>query len=110
MDTTILRPFSTGFLSQFVFAPQTLPFTNKEVLSLDRELSEYEQVFLNPDIEKNLISKNELLASFAISKAEDSQLTLKEAEDVYNLVLSDPHYDFIGEKIKAKKKLAQKDH
>ena len=79
MNTTILHPFSKGFLSQFVWTPQTQPFTNEEILLLDRELSEYEQVFLNPDIERNLISKNELLASFAISKAEDSRLTLKEA-------------------------------
>ncbi len=110
MNTTIIKPFSTGFLSQFVWAPQTLPFTNEEIKSLDRELSEYEQVFLNPDIERNLISKNELLASFAISKTENSQLTLKEAQDVYDLILSDPGYDFAGKKLKAGKKLIQKDH
>lgn len=79
-------------------------------MSLDKDLSVYEQVFLNPDIEKNLISKNELLASFAISKAEDSQLTLAEAQDVYNLILSDPTYDFIREKLKNREKLAQKDY
>lgn len=110
MNTTILRPFSGKFLSQFVWAPQTLPFTNEEVESLDRELSEYEQVFLNPDIEKNLISKNELLASFAISKAENSQLTLREAQDVYSLIISYPNYDFVGKKLKDKKKLTQKDY
>lgn len=110
MNTTILKPFSIGFLSQFVWAPQTLPFTNEEVESLDRELSEYEQVFLNPDIEKNLISKNELLASFAISKAENSQLTLKEAQDVYDLITSDPNYDFVAKLLKDKKELTQKDH
>ncbi len=109
MNTMILRPFSKGFLSQFVWTPQTLAFTNEEILSLDRELSEYEQVFLNPDIEKNLISKNELLASFAISKAEDSHLTLQEAQDVYNLLLADPDYDFVGKQLKAKVKLTQKD-
>jgi len=110
MNTTILRPFSGQFLSQFVWTPQTLPFTNEEILSLDRELLEYEQVFLNPDVEKNLISKNELLASFAISKAEASELTLQEAQDVYSLIISDPDYDFVGKKIKTKKKLTQKDH
>ncbi len=110
MNTTILRPFSGQFLSQFVWAPQTLPFTNKEILSLDKDLSEYEQVFLNPDVEKNLISKNELLASFAISKAEASELTLQEAQDVYSLIVSDPDYNFVGKKLKDKKKLTQKDH
>lgn len=110
VDPTILKPFSQPFISEFVWTPQTLPFTNGEIISLDKELSIYEQVFLNPDIEKNLISKNELLASFAISKAEDSTLTLQEAQDVYNLILSDPNYNFIREKLKAKDKLTHKDY
>lgn len=110
VNTTILRPFSTPFISDFVWIPQTLPFTDKEIISLDQELSRYEQVFLNPEVEKNLISKNELLASFAISKAENSKLTLKEAQDVYSLILSDPGYDFIHEKLKNKKNLTSKDH
>ena len=110
VNTTILKPFSQPFISDFVWTPQTLPFTSEEIILFDKELSVYEQVFLNPDIEKNLISKNELLASFAISKAEDSQLTLQEARDVYNLVLSDPNYDFIRERLKAKEKLTNKDY
>lgn len=110
VDITILKPFSGTFISDFVWTPQTLPFTSEEIMAFDRDLSVYEQVFLNPDIEKNLISKNELLASFAISKAEDSQLTLQEAQDVYNLILSDPNYDFIREKLKLKKKLTNKDY
>lgn len=109
VNATILKPFSRAFISNFVWTPQTLPFTNEEIMSLDKELSIYEQVFLNPDIEKNLISKNELLSSFAISKAEDSKLTLSEAQDVYNLILSDPNHDFIREKIKIKEKLTHKD-
>lgn len=110
MDTTIINPFSGTFLSQFVWAPVTAPFTNEEILSFDRELSTYERVSLNPDIEKNLITKNELMASFAISKAENSNLTLQEAHDVYDLIIADPNYDFIGKKLKGKKKLNQKDH
>lgn len=110
VDTTILKPFSQPFISDFIWTPQTLPFTSEEIISLDKDLSVYEQIFLNPDIEKNLISKNELLASFAISKAEDSQLTLQEAQDVYNFILSDPNYDFIHEKLKLKKKLTNKDY
>ena len=110
INTSIQKPFSEPFLSEFVLAPETLPFTDKEIAGFDKELTEYEQVFLNPDIEKNLISKNELLASFAISKAENSQLTLKEAQDVYAMMISNPAYDFIGEKLRASKKLTQKDH
>lgn len=110
INTTILRPFPFGFLSEFVWTPQMLPFTSDEIMTLDKDLSVYEQVFLNPDIEKSLISKNELLASFAISKAEDSQLTLAKAQNVYNLILSDPNYDFIREKLKNQEKLTQKDY
>jgi Fic family protein len=109
-QTHIIKPFSHPFLSQFLFVPELLPFRDEEIISLDKDLSTYEQVFLNPEVERSLMTKNELLASFAISKAEDSQLTMKEAQDVYSLVLSDPTYDFVGKKLKAKIKLTQKDH
>lgn len=104
------RPFSHPFLSQFVFTPKLLPFTDKEIWKVDKELEEYEQIFLNPDIEKNLISRNELLASFAISKAENSSLTLQEAQDVYDVILSNKEHTFISDKIKAKQKLTRKDY
>ena len=107
---TIKNLFKTPFLSSFVIIPEILPFKDQEIIQYDHELSRFEQVFLNPDIEKNLISKNELLASFAISKAELSTLTLKEAQDVYNLVITNPDYDFISLKIKNNKKLTQKDY
>lgn len=111
METLIIKnPFKTGFLSSFVMAPNALPFTDKEIIYYDHELSRFEQVFLNPEIEKNLISKNELLASFAISKAELSSLTLPEAQEVYNLIISNSDYDFIGDKLKKGKKLTQKDY
>lgn len=104
------RPFKHPFLSEFTLTPAALPFSDREIVSLDRELSEYEQMFLDPDIERTLITKNELMASFAISKAENSLLTLEEAGDVYDLILNDSGYDFVGEKLKFKKKLNQKDH
>ncbi len=109
-ETPIIKPFTHPFLAQFLLVPEILPFRDEEIVSLDRDLSKYEQVFLNPEVERSLITKNELLASFAISKAENSQLTLKEAQDVYALLLSDPTYDFVGKKLKAKIKLNQKDH
>lgn len=109
-NSTTVKPFSGSFLSLFIYTPGLLPFKNNEIISLDQELSDYEQVFLNPDIEKNLISKNELLASFAISKAEGSLLTLAEAQDVYDLILSDPNYDFVLRKLKSKDKLLQRDY
>lgn len=103
------KPFISLFLSQFVFTPTLLPFTDDEIVKIDQELTTYEQVFLNPDIERNLISRNELLASFAISKAENSSLTLQEAQDVYDVILAQEEYTFISDKLKTKQKLTQKD-
>lgn len=110
MNKVTQKPFSQPFLFRFVFTPSLLPFTDKDILKIDKQLEEYEQIFLNPDIEKNLISRNELLASFAISKAENSSLTLQEAQDVYKVILSNSEYTFLSDKIKAKKKLTRKDY
>ncbi len=109
-EITILKPFTKPFLNQLILTPSLLPFTDEEILKLDSDLSQYEQLFLDPDIEKNLISKNELLASFAISKAENSSLTLQEAQDIYAFILKNEEYSFIAEKLKAKKKLTKKDY
>lgn len=110
INIAIKKPFIHTFLSQFVFTPTLLPFTDKEIIKIDIQLEEYEQVFLNPDIERNLISRNELLASFAISKAENSSLTLQEAQDVYGVILAQEEYTFISDKLKAKQKLTRKDY
>lgn len=104
------KPFARTFLSQLVFTPSLLPFSDQEIRRIDRELGEYEQIFLNPDIERNLISRNELLVSFAISKAENSSLTLQEAQDVYEVILANEQYTFISEKLKSKQKLTRKDY
>ncbi|MBI5621115.1 Fic family protein [Candidatus Gottesmanbacteria bacterium] len=95
--------FTHPFLSQFFFAPEALSLKDRDIVSLDKELSQYEQVFMNPEVEQSLISKNELLASFAISKAESSQLTLREATDIYKLLIAD-------KKLTIKQKLTQKNH
>ncbi len=109
-NITTKKPFINTFLSQFVFTQTLLPFTDTEIIKIDTQLEEYEQVFLNPDIERNLISRSELLASFAISKAENSSLTLQEAQDVYGVILAKAEYTFISDKLKAKKKLTRKDY
>ncbi|MGH7203994.1 MAG: hypothetical protein ACREHC_06120 [Candidatus Levyibacteriota bacterium] len=57
---TIEKPFEASFLNQLVFAPFLLPFSDKEIIELDINLDQYEQLFLNPDGEKNLISINTL--------------------------------------------------
>lgn len=109
-NIAIQKPFAHPFLLRFVFTPSLLPFKDEEIKKIDMELGEYEQVFLNPDIEKNLISRNELLASFAISKAENSSLTLQEAQDVYDVILASREFTFISDKLKAKEKLIRKDY
>lgn len=110
IGTNTNKLFTTPFLSQYIFTQGLLTISDQDIRKFDHELSTYEQLFLNPDIERSLLSKNELLASFAISKAENSELTLKEAQDVYFLLLSDPAFDFIGQKLKTKTSLTQKDH
>lgn len=110
MNKIASKLFTYPFLSEFVFVQKLLPFADSEIQKIDTELKEYEQVFLNPDIERNLISRNELLASFAISKAEHSTLTLQEARDVYDVVLANKELTFIADKLKRKEKLTQKDY
>lgn len=107
---SLVKPFKKPFLNQFIFAPDLLPFTDQEISKIDKDLGQYEQLFLDPDIEKNLISKNELLASFAISKAENSSLTLQEAKDVYLYILNNKKLSFITKKLKTKKKLTHKEY
>jgi len=104
------NPFSSSFLSSFVYTPELSFFTNDEIILMEEKLNKFEQIILNPEIEKGLITKNELLASYAISKAENSTLTLAEAQDVHKLILSNPNFDFLKEKIQNNKKLTQKDH
>jgi Fic family protein len=109
-EIRIEKPFKQTFLSQFVLASSLLPFTDEEIVKLDSDLNKYEVLFLNPDIEKNLISKNELLTSFAISKAENSTLTYQEAQDVYKFVVNNEDYSFINEKLNRGEKLVEKDY
>lgn len=102
--------FKHGFLSQFSFDPESLKIKDIDIKNLDDKLNAFERISLDPNIEKTLISKNELLASFAISKAENSELTLEEAGDVYKFVLENKDFDFIGKKIANGKKLERKDY
>ena len=107
---TTIKPFSLRFLESFVLTKDVLPFTDKEIIRLDKELAEYEQVFMDPEVEKHLMSKNELLTSFAISKAENSSLTFGEAQEVYDVVLQRKEYNFINKKLSERKKFTVKDY
>lgn len=102
--------FKTSFLAKFEYNPEIISMGNSDIIFLDSELQKYGKILLDPDVGKSMISKNELFASYAISKAENSQLTLAEAMEVHNLLLADPDYDFISKKLDNKIKLTQKDH
>lgn len=102
--------FKQEYLAELDFNIEALPFQNDDIYELDKKLLQYERSFLKPETEKFLITKNELLASFAISKAENSELTLKEAGDVHKLLVENKEYKFIGDKLKLKFKLARKDY
>ncbi len=108
--TTTIKPFNNGFIGDLVITQSLLPFTDLELKMYDARLTDFEQVFLNPEIERGLITKNELLTSYGISKAEDSSLTVQEAKDVYALIQGSPNYTFITQKLASGKKLSQKDH
>ncbi len=109
-DIPLIKPFKTEFLNQLFFTEKLLNFDDHDFTLIDRQLQQHEQLFLDPQIERNLLSRNELLASFAISKAEDSSLTLQEAQQVYDLLITDQHYDFIGRKLVKRAKLTRKDY
>jgi len=110
LDIQIVHPFKTPFLSNYYYVPDILAHLNDDVYRFDQELANYEKAFLNPEVENSLISNNELFTSFAISKAENSQLTLQEAKDVYALVTSNSDYEFISTKLKVGEILNEKDH
>jgi Fic family protein len=110
MEAKIINLFKSPFIKDFIIVPSRLPFSESELRNFDKILNKFERLYLNPDIEKNLITRNELLASFAISKAEYSSLTIKEAKEVYDLVVSGEDYSFINKKLKQEKKLSQHDH
>lgn len=110
MPSQFMKPFSTPFLSDFILTPSLLPFEDQELIASDQKLFDFERVFMDPDFEKHLLTRSELLASFAISKAEQSSLTLAEAEDLYDVLVSHKELDFIKKKLRAKKPLNRKDY
>lgn len=104
------NPFKSPFISDFTYIPESFSVKDEDIKKLDVELNQFEEIFLDSEIEKNLISKNELLASFAISKAENSELTLEEAQGVYKLVLENKEFDFIHNKMEKGLALDRKDY
>jgi len=109
MNTT-RQPFKSPFLSRFTIDTSQFPFSNEEIKELDAKLVSYERSILDPDIGKYLLTKNELFASFAISKAENSALSLNEARELYELISRDPTLALVKKELKQKGKLTVKDY
>lgn len=103
-------PFSHQFLQTFFLNEKLLPWTEKELADFDRELLSYEKSLVGIDVKKGLIDRNELLVSYAISKAEDSSLTLLEAKELRRHLIANPDYNFLSEKLKTGRKLVKKDY
>ena len=102
-SNTTVFPFKTGFLDNLSFNQSDLPLGNSEIIKFDKQLFDYEQHFINLDLERHLIAKNQFLASYAISKAENSSLTVQEAQNLFTIA-------FDGEDLKTTKNLTQKDY
>lgn len=107
---TIIYPFKTNFLSGFTYESTIMPLQDGVLKELDQAISSFEKSILDSNLEKNLISKNELFASFAISKAENSALTLTEARELWKQLNSNPNYEFITSKLSKGVELNQSDH
>lgn len=105
--------FKQKFLSTFFITLERLPLSEEFLRQADNSLAGYEKREIDWQLEKSLRLRNDLLTSFAMSKAENSALTLAEAEELHNLVesgLAGKDYEFLQRKIKAGDKLTAKDH
>ncbi len=105
--------FSSPFLAGFSCHDIDIPFSEHDLREAEAKLAGYEHRNIDWELAKALKFRSNLLASFAISKAEGSALTLKEAEGVYNLSLSGrskAEYERIKEKIASGQEVAKGDY
>lgn len=73
-------------LKELYLVEKVLPFSEDELIQLDNKVHQTGKLFLDPNIEKSLITKSEFLASYAISKAEESSITSSEAKKIEDLI------------------------
>ncbi len=105
--------FKQPFLSTFFLDYESLPFKEDFLHRADEALSGYEKREIDWELEKALRLRNDLLVSFAVSKAENSSVTLAEAEEVYKIITADSaekNFPFLSRKLKKGEKLTKKDH
>jgi len=106
----LIYPFKNNFLNKFTYESSVMPFCDTSLRDLDLAVNAFEKSTLDPNIEKYLISKNELFASFAISKAENSALTMTEAKELWERINSNQDFNLLSTKIAKGIDLTQKDH
>lgn len=102
--------FQQPFLRTFFWSSDLLLVDELFLKTVDSDLAAYESSSIDWQLEESLRSRNNLLASYAVSKAEQSALTLAEAQDVYQLISQQPDYNFLQSKISSGRKLKQKDY
>jgi len=105
--------FSQPFLSTFFINIKRLPWQEEELRSIDQALSAYEQIEIDYQLDQLLKLHNDFLFSFAVSKAENSQLTLLAADEIYRLITGRKDiapFKALSEKLDKGARLNQKDH
>jgi len=76
------NPLKSLFLGQFMLNDTVLHIPDKAIVSLDEEVSRFDHK-IDTDVRTALISRNELLTSFAIAKAEKTnKLTIEEMRQI----------------------------
>lgn len=111
MDTKNTYPFqSLHFFEHWFTETSSFAWSDAELMSLDQQIHNQKKLYVNDEIVKHLLSKNTLFASFAMSKAENSELTLLEAQEIYNRVQKNPADDPVRLKIKQGEALKRRDH
>ena len=93
-----MNPLKAEFIRQFYFDPAQLRLPDHILVELDRQITNYE-TGVPFDVRQYLISRSEVLASLAISKAEQTNL-LKEADasEIQRRLNADPEYDPLNDK------------
>lgn len=106
-------PFKTGFLSTFFLYRDKIRPNEALLRELDKLAAAYEKKEIDQESLILLRRRNLLLFSFAVSKAENSTLTLAEAEEAYQAVVNGSFGDSLSvlkKKLISGGTLTQKDH
>jgi fido (protein-threonine AMPylation protein) len=93
-----MNPLKAEFIRQFFFDPAQVRLSDKTLIALDNQITNYE-TGVPFDVRQYLLSRSEVLASLAISKAEQTNL-LKEtdASEIQRRLNADPDYDPLKDK------------